>query len=190
MNPNLLNRTLGYIFTGLGMIGFFFFLNYKGSAIPLKELWFVVSIFIVGVGGYFLAKYKIRKQSNEKNSDSQFARIQKLKKNGEKVKVTQENAEVKSRTYQQEIANDHLPTQIEMMDSLYDDNRNYRTREIRQTYIVFYKKYGDKSYRFVSPATLYEPEALREFIIEKRIDIYIDPANPTNYYFDFSVLSL
>jgi len=34
---------------------------------------------------------------------------------------------------------DGMPFRIEMLDSLYDKNRNYKT-EVRQTYIIFYKQ--------------------------------------------------
>ena len=104
---------------GLGLLGIFFFLKFKGALIPLIELWFVLSIFSLFAGGYFLAHYKLKninKQSNYNNKD-RLVEIERLKRNGEKLKVTLENAEVKSRSYQQKIVNEGLP-------STYKWNRN------------------------------------------------------------------
>src|SRR5690349_2274511 len=102
-----MNRLLGYSLLGIGLLGFVFFLNYKGTAIPMKELWFVLSFFIIVAGGYFFAKYKLQKQSAlDTDSNSKLlAEIEQLKCTGNKVKVTLDNAELKSRSYKQEIIN-------------------------------------------------------------------------------------
>lgn len=176
---------------GVGLLAFFFFLNYKGATIPLKELWFVVSIFIIIAGGYFFAKYKLQKL-NDQHKDSnrdRLTEIEQLKRTGDKVRVTLDNAEVKSRNYQKEIINDGIPSRIEMLDSLYDSNRNYKTEEIRQTYIVCYKNYGGKMYKFVSQATTQNEDVVKRYIdSQKGIDLYIDAKNPANYYFDLPYL--
>lgn len=172
---------------GVGLLGFFWFLNYKGTTIPLKELWFVLSIFTLIAGAYFFAKYKLQKLNNQSSdtNSSRLAEIEQLKRAGDKVKVTLDNAEVKSRSYQQEIINEGLPSRMEMLDSLYDSNRNYKTQEIQQTYIVFYKQYNGKTYKFVSQATTQNADAVKRYIDrQKGIDLYIDPKNPTSYYFD------
>jgi len=76
-----------------------------------------------------------------------------------------------------------------MLDSIYDDNRNYKTKEIRQTYIVFYKEYGGKTFKFVSLATSQNVDAVKDYIDRQGgITLYIDPNNPTVYYFDFPFL--
>ena len=172
---------------GVGLLGFFWFLNYKGTAIPLKELWFVLSIFALIAGACFIAKYKLQKLNNQ-HSDSnnnRLVEIEQLKRAGDKVKVTLDNAEVKSRSYQQEIVNEGLPSRIEMLDGLYGSNRNYKTQEIQQTYIVFYKQYNGKTYKFVSQATTQNADAVKMYIDrQKGIDLYIDTKNPTRYYFD------
>jgi hypothetical protein len=182
-----MNRLLGFSLMSVGLLAFFFFLNYKGTAIPLKELWFVLSIFTIVAGGYFFAKYKLQKlnnQSNESNS-SRLVELEQLKRTGDKVKVTLDNAEVKSRSYQREIINEGLPSRMEMLDALYDSNRNYKAQEVQQTYIVFYKQYNGKTYKFVSQATTQNADAVKRYIDrQKGIDLYIDPMNPTNYYFD------
>lgn len=186
-----MNKLLGYGLIGIGLPGLFFFLNYKGTAIPLKELWFVLSIFTTFAGGYFFAKYKLHALNNQRNdsNSNRLAEIELLKRTGDKIRVTLDNAEVKSRSYQQEITDEGIPSRIEMADALYDSNRNYKTEEIRQTYIVFYKQYGGKTYKHVSQAMRQNPDAVKWYIDkQKGIDLYIDPNNPANYYFDLPSL--
>jgi hypothetical protein len=171
----------------VGLLGFFFFLKYKGTAIPVKELWFVSSILTLIAGGYFFAKYKLQKLNNQRNDSNsdRLVEIERLKRIGEKVRVTLDNAEVKTRSYQQEIIDEGLPSRIEIIDGLYDSNRNYKTQEIQQTYVVFYKQYSGMEYKFVSQATTQNVEAVKMYIDKKKgVDLYIDPKNPTNYYFD------
>jgi hypothetical protein len=171
----------------IALLGFFFFLNYKGTAIPVKELWFVLSIFILISGAYFLAKYKqqqLHNQRDDSNSD-RLASIERLKRTGAKVRVTLDNAKVKSRSYQQEIINEGLPSRMEMLDALHDSNRNYKTQEVQQTYIVFYKQYAGRTYKFVSQPTTQNADAVRMYIDRhKGVDLYIDRNNPANYYFE------
>ena len=172
---------------GVGLLGFFWFLNYKGTAIPLKELQFVLSIFVLIAGAYFLAKRKLQQLNIQRNNSNtnRLAEIEQLKRAGDKVKVTLDNAEVKSRSYQQEIINEGLPSRMEMLDALYESNRNYKTQQIQQTYIVFYKQYNGKTYKFVSQATTQNADAVKRYIDrQKGIDLYIDPKNPTSFYFD------
>lgn len=181
-----MNRLSGYSLVSVGLLGFFFFLRYKGTAIPLKELWFVLSIFTLIAGAYFIAKYKLHKVNNQRNdSNDQLADIEKLKRTGEKVRVTVDNAEVKSRSYQQEVINDGLPSRMEIIDGLYESNRNYKTQEIQQTYIIFYKQYNGMEYKFVSQAWTQNIDVVKMYIDrQKGVDLYIDPKNPANYYFD------
>jgi preprotein translocase subunit SecF len=182
-----MNKLLGYSLIGVGLIGFVFFLKYKGAAIPLKELWFVLSIFIFIAGAYFLAKYKLQQLNNYRNDSkrSRLAEIEQLKRTSDKVRVTLDNAEVKSRSYQQEIINEGVPSRMEMLDALYNSNRNYKTQEVQQTYIVFQKEYNGKTYKFVSQATTQNADAVKTYIDRsKGIDLYIDPKNPTSLYFD------
>ena len=186
-----MNKLLGYSLLGVGLLSFFFFLKYQGTAIPLKELWFVLSIFTMAAGGYLVARYKLKKLDNQRNNtnNNRMAEIAQLKRTGDKVKVTLDNSEVKSRNYQQEIINEGLPTRMEMLDALYDINRNYKTEQVQQTYIVFYKQYNGKTYKFVSQATTQNADAVKMYIDRQRgIDLYIDRKNPTNYYFDLPFL--
>ena len=172
---------------GAGLLAFFFFLKYKGTAIPLKELWFVSSIFILIAGTFFLGKHKLQQLHNQRNDSNKgrLADIEQLKRTGDKIRVALNKAEVKSRSYQQEIISEGLPSRMEMLDALHDNNRNFKTQEVHQTYIVFYKQYKGKTYKFVSQATTKNADAVKRYIDkQKGIDLYVDPKNPERYYFD------
>lgn len=170
-----MNRILGYILMIVGLVGCFYFLTYEGHAIPLQELWFVLCIFSVIAGVYFWGIYKLRTFNNQYNlnSSQRLAEIDRLKRTGDRIKVTLDNAEVKSRSYQEEIIRDGFPSRMEMLDALYDDNRNYKSQEIRQTYIVLYKKYNGKMYKFVSRATGLDAVAVKMYIEKMRWIFFI-----------------
>jgi hypothetical protein len=185
-----MNKFIGYSILGIGVLGFFLLWIFRDTTILLKELWFVISLCTIVAGSYFLAKYKLAKiEERHGKTYSRLAEVEQLKRTGDKVRITLDNAEVKSRSYQHEVINDELPSRIQMLDALYDENRNYKTQEIQQTYIVFYKRYGGQTYKFISQAMAETAEVVRRYIDgEKGIDLYIDPNNPHKYYFDVPFL--
>ena len=169
----------GYLFLGLGTLGFLFFLIYGGAAIPEREMWFVLSIVMAGVGGYWVLRRKWEKARVD--NAAQFSHSYDLRYNGEKIRVTLDNCEVKSRSYQQDITNYGLPSRIEM----YNGNRNYKTKEVLQTYIVYYKIINGVEYTFVSDARSVSREVMRRFLEgQKGVDLYIDKNDATIYMFD------
>jgi hypothetical protein len=180
-----MKKILGYILSTIGFICFVFFLKYNGTIIPFKELWFVLSFIIIVIGAYLIVRNKMYQAQLQATDNNRINQIHHLKVTGDKVKVTIDNLEVKSRTFQQELISDGCPNRMEMLDGLYDSDRNYKTKEVQQTYIVTYKQYGGKTYKFVSQATTQSPEILREYLITNNgVDLYIDKENPNNYYFD------
>lgn len=186
-----MNKQLGYSLISIGVLCSFFFLKYNGTRIPLKELWFVLSIFTLIAGSCLLAKSKLKELNNQSDSRNRnrLAEVARLKTIGDQLRVTLDNAEVKSRSFRQEIINDGFSSRKEMLDGLYDSNRNYKTQEIQQTYIVFYRHYNGQEYKFISQATTQNADALKMYIHERKgIDLFIDPKNPTKYYFDLDFL--
>lgn len=174
---------------GIGLLGILFFLKYNGTAISFKELWFALCFFMLIAGVYFFAKYKLQQNNRRINPGNKLAGLEQLKRTGDKIRVTLDNAEVKTRSYQQEIISSSLPSRVEIADALYDSNRNYKTQQIQQTYIVFYKECNGKMYKFISQATAQNSEALKLYMYKQEgIDLYVDPENPINYYFDLPYL--
>ena len=177
----------GYILAIVGLVGFFFFINYSGTEIPLKELWFVVCIFMGIYGAFLIVKQRFLQAGLQNGETSGILSKHNLKQTGEMVRVTLDDCVVKTRIYQEEAQND-FPINIRMLDSLYDSNRNYKTTEVQQTYIVYYKKFGNTTYKFVSTAINTSQDALKLYMEkQKGVDLYIDKANPKNYYYDLPI---
>ena len=177
-------KILAYTLSATGFLGFVFFINYKGTAIPLKELWFVVSICLLMAGIYFIIKRKLQTQNNISLNENKFSHNEQLRLTGDKIRLTLNDIEIKNRSYQNELVND-FPTQTEMLDALYDDKRNYKTEKVQLTYIVFHKKSGDKTFTFISQPTLQTADGLRNYLDYKEgIDLYLDKNNPNNYFFN------
>ena len=178
-----MNKGTSYLLLGLGTVGFLFFLFYGGAAIPEREMWFVLSIVMAGVGGYWILRHKWEKA--RANNAAQFSHSSDLRYKGEKIRVTLDNCEVKSRSYHQDITNYGMPGRIEMLDSLYDGNRNHKTKEVLQTYIVYYKIINGVEYTFVSDARSVSREVMQRFLEGQRgVDLYIDKNDATIYMFD------
>jgi|GEM_PF-1600202 len=181
-----MNKIAGYIFITLGMIGIGFFITYRGSAFPLKELWFVLSLTIAIAGAFIMAKNIIRNSKFGAVDDAEFLRVQELKSSGEKVSLTLDNCEVKTRSYVQDITDNRTPTRTQMIDGLFAPERNYQSREIVQTYIVLQREYDGRIFNFYSNPVAMSEESLRFYLSEaNRFFLYIDRQNPRNYYFDF-----
>ncbi|MBO9205193.1 MULTISPECIES: hypothetical protein [Niastella] len=178
-----MEKATAYLLLCLGTLGFLFFLMYGGTAIPEKEMWFVLSLVIAGIGGFWVLYHKWRKTMND--NAEHFSRSYDLRQKGEKIRVTLDNCEVKSRTYFQEIINGRHPSRIEMLDSLHSDNSNYKTWEVLQTYIVYYKKINGTVHTFVSQPKSISREAMKQYLEQRRgVDLYFDKNDATIYMFD------
>ncbi|WP_315822115.1 hypothetical protein [Paraflavitalea speifideaquila] len=172
----------GYIVVALGMMGVAFSLSYSVTWIP-QALCLVLSLCVVGAGIYLMAKRSLLGTSD--SHLSRLLQIEQLQKTGENIKITLDNCEVKSRSWQQEIVNDDMPGRVEMWDGVLAQDRNHKTVAILQTYIVFQKKYRGQTYKFISQPTLQSDVALKMHIDEGQVGLYIDKKNPSHYYFDW-----
>ena len=173
----------GYILIVTGLTGALFFLNYTGTLIPVKGLWFVISIFMAVIGVYFIVKHRL--QGEARSNSSRLLQQEKLRQAGEEISIMLDNCEIKSRSWQQEKVNDDLPGRIEMVDGLFAPDRNHKTEEVIQTYIVFYKQYGNKTFKFISQPTAQSEDVVRKYIDKQgEIYLYVDRQNPANYFFD------
>lgn len=183
-----MTRVLGYVLVSFGLAGCLFFFSYKGTAIPLKSMAIALSCFAFIAGNYLMAKHSKKTGKHIDALSKQLVDIAKLRRIGQKVRVTLENAEIKSRNSLEEIFNEE-PYLSEIIDGLYDSNRNYKTKEIQQTYIIYYKQYEGVNYMFISQASTQSIDSVKIYLdTQKGVDLYIDPKNPTNYYFDFHLV--
>lgn len=184
-----MNRLYGYILTALGLIVIVFFLNYEGDAIPLRELWFSLGLFVLVAGAYFQVKHKWSTGRVEGRSNAQADFIDRLMRTGEVVRITLDNCEVRTRNWQQEVQSPAWPSRMDMLDAIGEAGYNPATEEIRQTYLVFYKDYGGRKYKFVSNAITKDAVAVRIWMDRNGgVNLYVDKDNPAVYYFNISGL--
>jgi hypothetical protein len=181
-----MSKTLGYTFIGIGLIVLMSLLNFGSATIPLKELWLVVSVIIIIVGCYLILKARMEIFPKPDNyNTNRSAEIRRLKTNGDKVRVTLDTAEVKTRSYRHELISADIPSRLEMMDSLFDSNRNHKTQDIEQTYLVYHHPYRGKMYKFISQPISKSEVAVRQYIdADNGVNLYIDSQNPNRYYFE------
>lgn len=168
----------------VGCLGILLTLFYSGPIWGPRELYFVVSLFLVLTWLYFTVKAKLNADSAPSSPD-RIEQIEALRKSGEKISITLENCEVKSRTYHEQVDIGTSFGEEQLLDTLYDgNNRHYKNKEIRQTYLVYYKKYGEQTFKFISQAVADDPVHVRMYLSSNKATLFIDKQNPNNYYFE------
>lgn len=178
-------RFLEYALRGIGLLSLVILLSYQGSMTSLRVLCIVLIILATIGGSYMLALRTLRARSQRsKNSNNRLKEIDCLKRSGDRVQLTLDNAEVKSSSYQQEVISEEMPTKIEMIDAWYDGARNYKTKSIVQTYVVVTQQYGGKLRKYVSPALALPTDVVVRCIEAGESYLYMDPENPERYFFD------
>jgi hypothetical protein len=107
-----------------------------------------------------------------------------------KITVSFDDCEVKTREYFEESVQDDWPTRIQMLDAL-GGRSEAGIKEKRQVSIVLYK-YVDENGQIVEfrSSPIYMPgETLRFRLLNKKSTIlYFDQKNNSHYYFDFDFL--
>jgi hypothetical protein len=159
---------------------FIFLIRYKGSLIEPKELWVALSLLVMAAGAYLVAKQKFK----EHFLNAGLTPKQPGDWKGKRLQLTLDNCEVKVRSFVQEVHPDRMPTRMEMMDSLYDPNRGYKTEEIRQTYLVVEARIHGTAYKFISGSTPLDPMYVRQSLSEGNISLVFNPQDPIQYRFE------
>lgn len=127
-------------------------------------------------------KYRKAKKANHGLSD--------LKVKGKKIVVQFQDCEIKTREYVDTEPSDSMPSQIEMLDSLYDRNRSHDgVKKVVSALIYKYTDSLGKKVEFRSEVIEMPIERLR-FILESKMQttIYVDENNWNRYYFDLGFL--
>jgi len=177
-------NSVGYVLIGSGVAVSLYLLG-SSYVFPLKGLWLVLGIFTVAAGCFFILIDKLDNNAADNAPVSNFQNRSRIKKQGEKIKVSVDNCEIKSRNYTREVIKDSFPKRSEMIDSIFDNNHNYREENFQQTYFIFYRKINGTTYKFVSPASTQSKITVEEYLINQRgITLYVDSQNPNNYFFE------
>jgi hypothetical protein len=172
-------KFLGHIILVSGLLTFFFLIRYKGSLIEPRELWVALSLVVMVAGAYLVAKQKFKEHFSNTGVKSKEPSSWR----GKRLTLTLDNCEVKVRSFLQEVHPDRMPTRMEMMDSLYDSNRGYKTEEIRQTYLVVEARIHGTAYKFISGSTHLDPMYVRQDLAKGRVSLVFNPNDPTQYRF-------
>lgn len=176
----MVKKLSGYILIGVGLLGFLYFKNYKGETIPLPILWLILSIVIVLVGAYLIASAKMKKHVQKLN-ESEIKNLQ-IKEKGQRILIDLDNCEFKTSTASQ-ISQETF-SRVQMIDALYDPNRNHIENNSTVTCIVYKHKNGDSVEKFVSQPFSIDETMLKYYVSKNKIALYVDRFDRNRYFFN------
>lgn len=173
-------KLLGYILAGVGLLGFVYFENYKGEIIPLPTVWLILSIVIVITGAYLIVTAKTKNQIEKlREKNAQNSRI---KEGGEKIVIDLDNCHFKEDSI---VPVDNVGfSRTQMIDALYDPNRNHSDNKTTVTYIIYQHNHGDKVEKFVSQPFSIDQTTLKYYVSKNKIVLYVDRWDRKQYFFD------
>jgi hypothetical protein len=174
-------RVLGYILIGLGLLGVLYFKSYKGDVIPVPFLWLIVSIGVVALGTYLITIAKTKLQIHGLNNLN--AQLNRIKETGERIKVDLDNCDFKTTNiYDQGKAESF--SRVQMLDALYDANRNHNKKIKTLTYILYKHQNGGKTENYVSKPFQVDEAMLKFYVSNNKIVLYVDRRDRKQYFFD------
>ena len=177
----MVKKLSGYILIGVGLLGFTFFESYKGNTIPLPTLWLILSIGIAVIGIYLTIIAKTKKQIQKLNETT--SKLNRIKDKGERIFIDLDNCDFKAGTTTQ-LSTESF-SRIQMIDALYDPNRNHKENNSSITYIIYRHKNGDTCEKFVSQPFSIDDTMLKYYVSQNKIALYVDRFDRTQYFFDF-----
>lgn len=177
----MLKKLTGYLFAGIGFIGFGFFRNYNGSVIPYSTLWFFLSIAVGLIGLYLIYFTKSNKLTKQEKYNKK--RLDRLKQSGEKILLTVDNCEIRENNYYEEVIKESS-SRVQQIDALYEPNRNYRQDYIEQSAIIYYYKIGDKKQRMTSQSFSFNAKTLTNCVENKMLFLYVNRFDKNDYAFE------
>ena len=161
----------------IGFLGIGYFRNYHGDLIPFHFLWFLLSFGILAVGIFLPLLMKTKKEKRA-ISDSEN-KMKLLKEKGEKIILNLDSCEFKTNNFQ-EIIESQKRASVQMYDSFYNENYNYKTEDRNQTIII----YSYKTEKFISQIIQIDEITIESRVMQKLVVLYIDRSNRSNYYFE------
>lgn len=176
----MVKKLSGYFLIGLGLLGFLYFKSYKGNTIPLPILWLVLSIIIVLIGTFLTVTAKTKKQIQILNQNSD--KINRLKDKGERILIDLDDCDFITAEVNQ--SNPENFSRVQIIDALYDPNRNHLENNSRVTYIVYKHKNGDNRERFVSQPYSMDDITLKYYTSKNKVVLYVDKFDRTQYFFN------
>ena len=176
----MIKKLSGYLLAGIGLLGFTYFKSYKGDTIPLPILWLVLSLAIALIGAYLIVSAKLKRQV-QKLDESKTKNFL-IREKGERILIHFDNCEFKTGTISE--SNQESFSRVQMIDSLYDPNRNYTENNRFVTYLIYKHKNGGISERFVSSPFSIDDTMLKYYVSQNKIVLYVDRFDRTKYFFN------
>jgi ABC-type transport system involved in multi-copper enzyme maturation permease subunit len=176
----MINKFSGYILTGFGLLGFIYFKSYKGDSISLPILWLILSLVITVIGAYLIVSAKLKKQ-NQKLDETKI-KLSRIKEKGKRILIDFDSCEFKSGIAYNQFDQKTF-SRIQMIDALYDPNRNHTKNNSTITYIIYKHKNGDTLEKFVSQPFSVDNTMLKYYVSQNKIALYIDRFDRTQYFF-------
>jgi hypothetical protein len=168
-----------------GLLFFFYLINYQGSLWHPQVLWFILCIGVILLGTFMANRKRINKQIFDRSNQSE-AGPKTSKLSGKVIKLTSNNCEVKTRSYQMEAFGNSFPSRVEMLDSLANTHHAPKTEDVVQSYVVFQAIIRGTTYKFVSSPTSFGADYIRRELDEGRVSLVFNPHDPTQYAFETS----
>ncbi|MCG9912156.1 MAG: hypothetical protein MH137_12760 [Flavobacteriales bacterium] len=166
----------------LGII-LFSFTNKLSSAI------FLFCIVVLSIGtGFLLIKYYdshiVKKRNKEKEK-----RNTELRQKGRLKKVHYENLLIGSRSELKEIIPLYYTSRMQTLDGLIGIERDKKLKNSEYSVIIYKEKMDYQEQVYISSEINKDTKTLTFKILKQEtIDLYIDPLNKENYFFDLDFL--
>lgn len=150
------------------------------SFILPRELWLVLGLTSFCAGIFFILKQKFTAHITPISPPKDW---EKIRQTGHHIRISLDNCIVKHRSFQQDAAEEPLPSQAASIDALFYPESSTHKPEIIQAYIVVEEVFNGIPYKFVSHPTTLDPVSVKLRIEQKGGDLYIDKTNPAVYFF-------
>ena len=180
----MIKKFSGYILIGIGLFGFIYFKSYKGDSIPLPILWLILSLIITAMGAYLIVRAKLKKQ--DQTLDETKTELSRIKEKGERILIDFDSCEFKTGNASQQSDQETF-SRIQMIDALYDPNRNCTENNSTVTYIVYKHKNGGSLEKFISQPFSVDNTILKYYVSQNKIALYVDRFDRTQYFFNAGI---
>ena len=176
---NKMKKIVSWIFTGITLLGLLILSNGIGFETKYirfgtPNIWFVIvgSLMCLPALIYFIKLKLDVKQISSENS----LRIEKLKKEGDAIKIDLDDIEIQSNNYQNEI----------IVGSGY--NQSIDHVDVNHNVILLDVNINNEIVKYRVDINMELTKLKMHFAIKKFTYLYVDSLNPDNYYLDLEFL--
>jgi hypothetical protein len=144
-----------------------------------------ILIFLIAICATLITAFNTKKRLRAINKKKIW-----LKTNGKKVKIYFEDCKITTQENIQDVLPGSLPSKIEVLDSLYTQDRNIPQSAVSTSTLIYEYQYGIETIQFKSEEIIVPLITLRLRLDQKKYTfIYYDPNNLSKYFFDIDFLA-